>query len=265
MNPYIKLPKVPIVQGRQSDILSRCVGKRVLHLGCVDAGLLRERFSRHELMHERLARVASELWGVDVDREGISFLQSKGIDRLIAGDVCDVATFSPLRGMAFDIILASEVVEHLENPGLFLDAVSALMTPKTELIITVPNAFRVDTLLQLLRGVEYVHPDHNYWFSYHTLTTLVRKKGYQISESYVYSFQPLRLFPTVRGKPQDALSFDGPNDDSPAVIKPPFSAIRRIGRYVLSLPKRLLVTVLYSRTPFWGDGLVIVAHRDEEQ
>ncbi len=261
MNPYIKLPRVPVVQGRQEIILSRCCGKKVLHLGCVDAGLLQERFTRQELMHQKLALVADELWGVDVNTEGIAFLQSKGINRLIAGDICDVNTFDPLRGMVFDIVLVSEVVEHLENPGLFLDAVSTLMTPETELIITVPNAFRVDTLLQLFRGIEYVHPDHNYWFSYHTLTTLVQKKGYRIGEFYVYSLQPYGLFPTsLRKSPKR----DQVNAVTvPSAMSQPSAALgNRIYKYLLSLPKRVLVTLLYKLTPFWGDGLIAIVHRD---
>jgi hypothetical protein len=30
-------------------------------------------------------------------------------------------------------------------------------------------------------------------------------------------------------------------------------------KYLKALPKRLLVSYLYSKTPFWGDGLIIVA------
>jgi len=261
MNPYIELPRVAIVRGRQDIILSRCYGKKVLHLGCVDAGLLEERFIHQELMHQKLKLVANELWGVDVNIEGITFLRSKGIDKLIVGDICDSNTFDPLRGLTFDVILVSEVVEHLENPGLFLDAVSILMMPETELIITVPNAFRIDTLLQLFRGIEYVHPDHNYWFSYHTLTTLVQKKGYRIGEFYVYSLQPYGLFPTFLRK---SFKHDRVNTVTvPSVTSQPPVALRdRIYKYLLSFPKRILATFLYKLTPFWGDGLIAIVHRD---
>ncbi len=261
MNPYIRLPHVPIVRGRQEIILSRCHGKKVLHLGCVDTGLLEERFIHQELMHQKLALVADGLWGVDINTAGIAFLQSKGFNNLIAGDICDVHTFDPLRGIAFDVILVSEVLEHLENPGLFLEAVSILMTPETELIITVPNAFRIDTWLQLFRGIEYIHPDHNYWFSYHTLVTLIQKKGYKVGEFYVYSLQPYGLFPTSLRK-----SFK--RDQANTVIAPSAMSQRsvalgnRLYKYLLSCPKRILVTLLYKLTPFWGDGLIAIVHRD---
>lgn len=264
MNPYIRLPKVPIVQGRQDTLLARCTGKRVLHLGCVDAGLLQERFSRHELMHQKLALVTDDLWGVDVDADGIAFLQSKGTDKLIVGDICRASTFSPLRGIAFDVILASEVMEHLENPGLFLDAVAMLMTRDTEFIVTVPNAFRVDTLLQLFHSIEYVHPDHNYWFSYHSLTTLLRKKGYQVTELCVYSFQPLRLFGVKPGRLRQELAQMNRGDVSTAISRSSIGRRGRLRRYLRSLPKRILVAFLYRLTPFWGDGVIAVAHRHED-
>lgn len=190
MNPYIRLPKVPIVTGRQSFVISRCKGKKVLHLGCVDKGLLYERFSSGELLHQKLAEVSSELWGIDIDEDGISFLRSKGFNNLIVGDVCNLDKIPDLQEHIFDVIVASEIIEHLMNPGLFLEAVKKFMRPgHTELIVTVPNAFRLSTLIQLLHGVEYIHPDHNYWFSYATVTNLLKKAGFEIREVYVYSFE----------------------------------------------------------------------------
>ena len=199
MNPYIELPRVPIVIGRQDFVLERCRGKRVLHLGFADKDLFRERFLSGELMHQKLARVTGELWGIDTDVDGVSFLRSQGFDNLIVGDVCNLNNIPELQRQHFDIIVASEIIEHLMNPGLFLEAVKNLMiSGDTELIATVPNAFRVSTLLWLLRGVEYVHPDHNYWFSYHTVTNLLRKSGLAIHEVYVYSFE--KILPCRIGK-----------------------------------------------------------------
>ncbi len=224
-------------------ILQKCQGKRVLHLGCVDAGLLHERFARGELMHQRLAAVAETLWGVDIDETGIAFLRQQGFGQLIAGDICTSETLEPLQGQPFDVIVASEVVEHLLNPGLFLASVRRLMiASQTELIITVPNAFRIETLLWLRHGVEYVHPDHNYWFSYLTAGNLLRKTGYTTPEVYAYSYQGGVSLP---GEPH-------------VVAKPYIPVWKRAAGFIRFLPKRLLYTYLYSTTAFWGDGLILV-------
>lgn len=254
LNPYHNLPRPSIERGRQALAIERSRGKRVLHLGCVDTGLLHERLARGELMHQKLAAVAGELWGVDVDAAGIGFLRAQGFDNLLAGDICQAATLAQLRDHPFDLIIASEVVEHLENPGAFLRSVRQIMQPGvTQLIVTVPNAFRVEALLWMLRGVEFVHPDHNYWFSYHTATTLLGKCGLQVREVYPYSLQRWGW----RGQGMAATaSARSAMTGSPPARAAPFA---RIAAYIRSLPKRLLVSWLYHRSPFFGDGLIVVA------
>jgi len=196
LNPFIKLPVVPIVLGRQDIILERCRGKRVLHLGCVDAGYMHDRFSRGILMHQRLAKVTSDLYGVDVDEPGISFLSDHGFTQLIVGDVCRLDQIPEIRRTVFDVIVAGEVVEHLQNPGMFFESVKTIMQPnRTELIVTVPNAFRFTTLQYLLKGIEYIHPDHNYWFSYQTISNLFTKSQFTITDIAVYTLQPYHLLP----------------------------------------------------------------------
>jgi len=269
MNPYTQLPRVPLLFGRHALIIERCRGKRVLHIGCVDAGLVESRFERGELMHQRLAAVAGELWGVDIDSKGIAFLSNKGFDHLYTGDICDDVTVAAFQGEHFDVCVASEVVEHLQNPGHFLSAAHRLMVPgQTELIITVPNAFRIDTLLWMLRGVEYVHPDHNYWFSYRTATNLIRKSGLAVQEVYAYTSQPSAILPRrlqrlfTRNPQAVALSEILASPDE-TVTRPRASVGTRFIAYFRTLPKRILVRWLYRITPFWGDGLIIVTRAVE--
>ncbi|MCW5858759.1 MAG: methyltransferase domain-containing protein [Caldilineales bacterium] len=254
LNPYHPLPRPAMQRGRQALVLERSRGKRVLHVGCVDAGLLHERFARGELMHQKLSAVASELWGVDVDAAGIAFLQEQGFGNLLAGDICEPETLRQLRDRPFDLIIASEVVEHLANPGAFLESARQIMRPgHTELIVTVPNAFKVEALLWMLRGVELVHPDHNYWFSYHNDNTLIAKIRKQLGEVYPYSLQRWGW----RGQGQAAAPSGGGGTVSSSPARGlPFA--RALG-YARSLPKRLLVSWLYRRSPFFGDGLIVVA------
>ncbi len=262
MQPYHQLPDAPLVQGRVNFILDHCRGKRVLHLGCVDAGLLAERYARGELVHQKLAAVSADLWGVDIDVEGIAFLQEQGFPHLFVGDVCDLATFTRLGDVRFDVILASEVVEHVLNPGLFLDAVKTVMTPgQTTLIVTVPNAFRISTLLWLRHGVEYVHPDHNYWFSCYTVTNLLRKCGFAVDAVFMYtheqrvglSRQVRRLLGRQRGA---ALAAAGDAGDTAATAT---TAGGPAASYLRTLPRRLLASVFFHNGPFWGDGVIVIA------
>lgn len=246
-NPYTRLPRVPVVRGRHEFVVERCRGRRVLHVGCVDSGLLEERYRAGELMHLRLSAVAAEVWGVDNDAEGIAFLQARGVPNLFHADAGAFSQHEALRGQVFDVIVATELIEHLANPGSFLEDVRALLQPgHTQLIVTVPNAFRIDTLLWMLRGIEFVHPDHNYWFSYSTLTHLLQKHQLQVNEVLVYSFYTgLRL-----------------NSTAPK-IRQPAASLQRSRQQLASRPaylgRKALATLLTSMNSFWGDGLIAVA------
>jgi len=85
-----------------------------------------------------------------------------------------------------DLILIPEVLEHLSNPGRFLDNLKRLNFCN-DIIISVPNAFSYRVLKLIEKNhTELVHPDHNYYFSYSTIRTLLRKHGFVITDQVSY-------------------------------------------------------------------------------
>jgi 2-polyprenyl-3-methyl-5-hydroxy-6-metoxy-1,4-benzoquinol methylase len=237
-----KLPKVPLVGDRHLFVIERCKGKRVLHIGCTDEGMLGERFERGNLLHARLEDVADLLWGVDIDREGIEFLCGKGFGNLLVADAEKIDECRELAGRDFEVIIAAEIIEHLSNPGLFLDSVKNLMTPEqTELVISVPNAFRPATLKGLAFGYEEVHPDHNYWFSYKTITNLLQRHGYSVEQLAVYTSLPIAG--KLPGRSEQHGSW--------------WTKLK-------SLPKSLVARAMFATSSFWGDGIIVVARLADE-
>lgn len=183
-----RMPKVKTVIGRMDFVLESCKDKKVLHLGCVDEGLTEERIKDRNFLHFKLMDVAEEVWGIDISEQGITLLKSFGVDNLIVADIERVDEIEELKKHKFDIILLAEVLEHLNNPGMCLQGLQKLFAKDTVMIVTVPNGLRFTGLNHQIRGFEFVHPDHNYWFSYKTLKTLMEKNGYHIDELLVYSF-----------------------------------------------------------------------------
>jgi 2-polyprenyl-3-methyl-5-hydroxy-6-metoxy-1,4-benzoquinol methylase len=182
------LPRQPPVYiGRQDFVVSYAAGKSILHLGCVDAGLSQQKYEAGLLLHSRLQEVAKTLWGVDVDAAGLEWMRAQGWQNLYRLDIERLDTEPAILAEPFDLLVLSEVLEHLNNPGQFLDAVRRLFRPQTELLLTTPNATSLTNIIANLHHQEAVHPEHNVWFSYHTLGTLLRKYGFQIRQIALYS------------------------------------------------------------------------------
>src|SRR5690242_2719006 len=94
-------------------IKQMCAGKRVLHLGCTNYPYTNDAIEGELLLHFDLEKVASDLWGIDADREGIEILEKHGSKNIVQGDLEHLED-STLDG-TFDVIVAGEVIEHINN------------------------------------------------------------------------------------------------------------------------------------------------------
>lgn len=187
-----RLPKTFLLPNRVSWILEQCAGQRVLDVGCVDSGLLEERASKGELMHQAIAKVAKAVVGVDIDRQGIETLRQLGFTNLIAADL-SVSAGTVIRDAerlmgGCDVIACGEVLEHVPNPGGLLKGISeAARTFNAAAMITVPNAFSIRSILAVLAGTEIVHPDHKYYFSWQTMKSLLEQSDLEIVQAHFYA------------------------------------------------------------------------------
>jgi len=91
----------------------------------------------------------------------------------------------------FDVIVAGEMIEHLNNPGLFLTGIQRFMNADTRLVLTTINAYcGMRWFWYGLRGrrgkQEPVHPDHVAYYSYSTLSVLVKRHGLDIDSFMFY-------------------------------------------------------------------------------
>ena len=180
--------KIPIIQ--RVDYLKRiCSGKRCLHLGCTDWPYTSQRLADGSLLHIELQRVASELWGLDYDQEGLDVLAHRRVPNLRRADLEHLELLELDR--TYDVILAAEIVEHLSNPGLFLRGIRRFMRQDTRLVITTVNAYCGMRMAQYgLRGrggvAEPVHPDHVAYFSYATLGHLLARENFRVNNFFFY-------------------------------------------------------------------------------
>ncbi|HUR98716.1 MAG TPA: methyltransferase domain-containing protein [Pyrinomonadaceae bacterium] len=180
--------KLGLVQ-RLEFIKSLCRDRSVLHLGCTNWPYTQDAIEAGTLLHKDLAEVASELTGFDFDQEGIDILSSRGFDKLFRADLEKLEDVG-LNG-TFDVIVAGEMIEHLNNPGLFLEGIKRFMHRETLLVITTINAYSgMRFFVYGLRGRggdrEPVHPDHVAYYSYSTLKLLLERFGFQLADFQFY-------------------------------------------------------------------------------
>ncbi|MBV9241227.1 MAG: class I SAM-dependent methyltransferase [Acidobacteria bacterium] len=170
-------------------IRQMCTGKRVLHLGCTNYPYTEDAIREGMLLHFDLEKIASHIDGIDADREGIEILEKHGSQNLHLGNLESLEECS-LNG-TYDVIVAGEVIEHVNNPGLFLTGIRRFMNADTQLIVTTVNAYcGMRFFYYGARGrrgeAEPVHPDHVAYYSYSTLKLLLERHQFEIQNFYFY-------------------------------------------------------------------------------
>jgi hypothetical protein len=193
---------------RRTDyILRACRNKRVLHVGCADYPFTEYRLAAGKLLHDQVEKVAEVQYGLDLSEEGIAILRRAGYKRLAVGDVEELARTSPFGDIAIDVVLAGEIVEHLSNPGLFLEGLKPIFkNNRTKLVVTTINAYSAHRFFfSAVSGREEVHPEHTCYFSEKTLASLLTRHGYSIEDTCTCPIEYVEEADEVdRGWPQKA-------------------------------------------------------------
>lgn len=230
-----RLPPGRLVSSRDDLLVSKAKGRRVLHLGAVDTGLLDDRMASHSWLHAKLEQAAQAIIGIDKNRDGIRWWTERGVSTLAYGDVeakdgLDLA-------FRYDVVIAADIIEHLANPGLFLENIHRVMPESAELVISTPNGLCWKNLGATLLGIEITHPDHNFLFTPHTLCTLLRKHGFVAEEIVLYA---IGFVPSPASHP---------------------NRLTRAMLSVVSVADTVVQHTVVPRAPFLADGMCITARK----
>ena len=167
----------------KSDLIRPHIkGKSILDIGAVGNQLTKNNLN--------IKTFSKEYVGIDIqEAEGII--------------VADAQNFDLKR--KFDIILALDIIEHLENAGLFLDCVKKHMKKGSKLIITTPNCLAITYMIE---GRYYLNREHTCAYQEQTLKELLRRKGFDVKITHYHDTKGLigkllSLF--IRGDKQRSL------------------------------------------------------------
>ncbi len=168
--------------GRDDYIIGEARGRRVLHLGCVgetDGSTEHRSGAFPGSLHARLMEVADSVTGVDSSAAVVAgWRDTHGVDNIAVGDVEHLGALSLDGG--FDLVVASDIIEHLSRPGSLLEGIRSVCAPGTRLIVTTPNAFGLLNYVRFLRGTFRDGDEHVVTFNPVNLVLLLERHHVEI-------------------------------------------------------------------------------------
>lgn len=176
---------------RHDFFANLCKDKRVLHVGCTDYPFV----SIDGSIHIHINKYAKVLDGFDIDTEGLNTLQPYVSGKMFS-DWSDVTD-------EYDLILAPEVIEHVNNVGLFIDNINKINCKN--LVITAPDAYscykcnHFEYSNKYETFIEIVHKDHNYWYTPFTLKNVIEKHSdYKVNSTWFFYGRSILVFATKK-------------------------------------------------------------------
>jgi methionine biosynthesis protein MetW len=142
----------------------------VLDLGCGEGHIL-QKLPSHKFF----------LYGCDISRIPINMIQDNGI--LVRQ--CDLnhewPDFTPT---AYDYIIASELLEHMQSPETLLTNINAHMSPSSTFLCTIPNVWWWKYLWPRLHGKRPNYdPTHCHFWTIPGFKKLLAARGFVVTES----------------------------------------------------------------------------------
>jgi len=139
---------------RKDIIFDYIKGKDVLDLGST---------TNKKQMFDIMKKLAKSVVGVD--------LRKSKDPQIIYGNAENVKI-----NKKFDLVVAGEIIEHLNNAGVFLDNMGNHLRKGGRIIITTPNVKSPAYLL--FKGNE----EHTCWYCKYTLKELVQRHGFKVEK-----------------------------------------------------------------------------------
>jgi len=180
--------RFPLVDSKFGRILELVEGKEVLDCGCI-GDVADTADEARQASHEQIAKRAKYCLGIDIWKDEVEKRKAMGYN-MVAGNVETMSL-----GRQFDIVVASDIIEHLANPGMFLDRAREHLRDRGLLCLVTPNAHSLNVAAKALLGVKVaVNPEHTCWYDPTTLKQLLVRHGFQPREEY---WQDYRRTPLV--------------------------------------------------------------------
>lgn len=172
---------------RTREIIARCRGS-ILDVGCVGSfpENLEEKIQNNVWLYRELEKRFKRVVGIDIAKEEIPKLKKIGYN-VQYGNAEDFEL-----NEKFDTIVAGELIEHLSNPGNFLDACRNHLKEDGVVILTTPSAFCFEYFVKKCFGMLQINSEHSAWYDEKTLTQLAERHHFDVVgvKYIIYRYKP---------------------------------------------------------------------------
>ena len=162
-----------------SSIVKFCEGKNVLDVGCIGQD---HSFETDGWLHGKLKVSAKLLIGADINKAAMVNLNAQGYSIFFPEELEG-------KDEKFDIIVMGDVIEHVKDPGSFLEYYAQFLKEDGQMIICTPNVFGIRYVFQVLFfGKPGTNDEHTVGFDPYVMlelfdrTKLVPKDFFWLSE-----------------------------------------------------------------------------------
>lgn len=171
----------PPIRDRVQFLEDRCRGRRVLDVGCVAHDVAR--MDSPQWLHARLATVAARCIGIDVLADGVEAMRERGFE-VVLHDLRD--GLGPLSKEApVDVIVAGELIEHVEAIDMLFRAAREALAPGGELLVTTPNPYAPHRVRAAQLGIVWENADHVLYAFPGGMAELAERHGLLLAEAAV--------------------------------------------------------------------------------
>jgi len=157
---------------------------RLLDIGCGAGSLL-----------EAARRAGWEAHGTEVSRPAVEHARRAGFE-VFCGDL----SAAPFPEGHFDVVTASEILEHLDDPRAMLREVARVLRPGGLFWATTPHGRGISAKVLGLNWSIVVPPDHLHLFSLKGVRRLLEAAGFRSVKVVAHAVNPYELLDGVRNR-----------------------------------------------------------------
>ena len=169
---------------REEFIIPRIQDKKVIHVGCADhIEVVDEKIRKGIWLHNIITEKSEKVIGVDINDTAIDYLQKEhNISNVISGDISK-EVFPEIRSESWDYVLFGEILEHLDNPVMFLSGFKDTYRGYVDkFIVSVPSIMTRVRYRYMMEHKEIINSDHRFWFTPYTSLKILARSGYTPEE-----------------------------------------------------------------------------------